>query len=177
MVRGGLRQRAGLALAATCFVLLATTPGLAARGDGNDRVAFGETITVSEGQTAEDIVCAFCTVRVRGDVSGDVVTFFGTTEVAEGKTIAGDLVVFGGGLKLDEGSKLQGDLVLFGGSLEQAEGAVIHGDRVALPGSAWLLVLLLPLLVPIGVIWLVVTLLRRSRYRFPAYPDGRWGRL
>ena len=170
-----MNRLAGLALAG--FLVLAANGSASAsflsHGD-HDKVAFGETITVDEGETAGDIVCAFCTVRVRGDLSGDMVTFFGTTELADGKAISGDVVVFGGGLKLGSESQVRGDLVLFAGDLEQAGSAVIHGDRVVLAGGGWLLLFLVPLLIPVGVIWLIVHLIRRGRYRFPAYPGGRY---
>ena len=138
------------------------------------RVAFGETITVDQGQTAGDIVCAFCTVKIRGDVTGDMVTFFGTVDVGEGRAISGDVVTFGGGLNLANEARIGGDLVLFGGALDQASSVQIHGDRVVFAGEGWLLVMLLPLLLPIGVVWLIVWLFRRRRYRFPAYPAGRY---
>jgi hypothetical protein len=50
---------------------------------------------------------------------------------------------------------------------------MIHGSRMVLPGKLWLLVPLAPLLILIGIIWLIVYLVRRNRYRYPVYPQGR----
>ena len=141
--------------------------------NGNDHVSFGQTINVNEGETAGDIVCAFCTVRVNGDVSGDMVTFFSRVEVAPEKRIAGDAVVFGGGMDLKDDARVGGDLVIFGSDFDQAGSATDGGDHVVFAGGGWLLVLFLPLLIPIGFIWLVIHLVRRNRYVFPAYPGGR----
>ena len=159
-----------LLLAACLFAPTVLFASSHKNGNGNDHVGFGNTITVDEGQTAGDIVCAFCTVRIHGDVSGDIVTFFGDVKVDNNHSISGDSVVFGGDLGLGDQSQIHGDLVLFGGEISQAPTAIIHGDRVVFAGTGWLMVLLSPLLIPIGIIWLIVHLVRRSRYRFPAYP-------
>ena len=147
--------------------------GVYQSGGGHDRVSVGETIDIGDGDAASNVVCAFCTVRVHGPVRGDLVTFFGQVLVDDGQTISGDAVVFGGKLALANESRIDGQLVLFGANLEQASSAAINGERVVLAGNGWLLVALLPLLLPIGLIWLVVHLVRRNRYRFPAYPGGR----
>ena len=151
--------------------------GLAASRHGSedrDHVSFGGTITIDDGETGGDVVCAFCRVRARGDVAGDLVAFFGNVEVAEGRAISGDTVLFGGDLKLAKDARLGRDLVLFGSDLQQDPSAILHGDRVVFSGGAWLLVLLIPLLIPVGIIWLIVWLVRRGRYRVPAYPGGRY---
>jgi len=54
-----------------------------------------------------------------------------------------------------------------------APGAMIHGSRMVLSNRMWLLLPFAPLLILIGLIWLVVHLVRRNRYQFPAYPHGR----
>lgn len=141
---------------------------------GSEHVGVGNTITIDDGQSSGDIVCAFCTVRVHGDVSGDIVTFFGDVQIDTNRNLSGDAVVFGGNLSLADQSTLHGSLVLFGGDLRQAPTAVVHGDRVLFAGGGWLLILLLPLLIPIGILWLIVHLVRRQRYQFPAYPGGRF---
>ena len=46
-------------------------------------------------------------------------------------------------------------------------------SQTVLPGRFWLLVPFAPLLIVIGIIWLIVYLVRRNRYRFPVYPNGR----
>jgi hypothetical protein len=51
------------------------------------------------------------------------------------------------------------------------DGATIHGSRAVSPSKIWLLLPFVPLLILIGVIWLIVWLVRRNRYQFPAYPQ------
>jgi hypothetical protein len=138
--------------------------------DDHSQVAFGRTIDVREGETASDVVCFFCTIRVHGDVAGNMVAFFGSVDVDPDRSIEGDVVVFGGKLALANDSRVGGDLVVYGGDLEQAGSATVHGSHVVMGGTGWLLLVLVPFLIPIGFVWLVVYLVRRNRYRFPAYP-------
>ena len=138
------------------------------RGDGHDRVSFGDDITVDEGGGVGDIVCAFCTVRLHGDASGDVVAFFGKVYVDPNRTIDGDLVAFGGEVALGKDASVGGSAVVFGSRMEEADSASIRGDRVMLPGMGWLLLAALaPLLILTGIVWLVVWMVRRQQYRGP----------
>jgi hypothetical protein len=152
-------------------VLAATLPAFA-KSD-NDRASFGSDITVAEGETVGDIACIFCDVRVHGDVKGDVAVMFGRVEVDPGHSISGDVAALGADLVLGEGATVGGDVALAAGDANVAEGATIHGSRMVLPSRLWLLLPLAPFLIVIGVIWLIVYIVQRNRYQFPAYPHGR----
>jgi hypothetical protein len=155
-------------------LLLFTTASLTASARGSDdRASMGSDITVQEGETAGDIACAFCSVRLHGDVKGDVAVFFGSVSVDSGHRISGDTAIFGGDLNLAEGAEIGRDVAIAAGDANLAPGAAIHGSRTVLPGKLWLLVPLAPFLILIGIIWLIVYLIRRNRYRFPVYPHGR----
>lgn len=143
-----------------------------ARSD-NDRAGVGNDITVAEGETAGDIACVFCTVRVHGDVRGDLAVMFGKVEVDPGRNISGDVATMGADLNLGDGAMVGGDVAILAGDANLGPGAMIHGARTVLPGRLWLLLPLAPLLILIGVIWLIIYIVRRNRYRFPAYPQGR----
>jgi hypothetical protein len=158
-------------LLAAVLLSVATVPAFAR--ESNDRVSVGSDITVAEGEMAGDIVCAFCSVRVHGDVSGDVVAFLGSVTVDPGRSIHGDTAIMGGDLNLGEGASVERDVSVMAGDANLASGASIRGSQTIMPGRFWLLLPLLPLLVPIGIIWLIVYLVRRRRYRFPVYPQGR----
>jgi hypothetical protein len=158
-------------LFAAVLLLFVSTPAFA-KGSGNDRVSIGSEITVAEGETAGDLVCVFCSIRVHGDVSGDVVAILGSVTVDAGRGIHGDIAVIGGDLDLGEGASVGGDVSVVAGDASLASGATIHGSRTIFPGRFWLLLPLIPLLIPIGIIWLIVYLVRRRRYRFPVYPQG-----
>ena len=134
--------------------LLMPAVSLGFANSAQDRVGVGTDIVIADGETAGDIACAFCTVRVHGDVRGDIATFLGTVTVDADRNIAGDVAIAAGETKM-------------------ATGAAIRGEETVLPGRIWLLLPFAPLLILAGVIWLVVYVIRRNRYQFPAYPGGR----
>ena len=156
---------------ATALFVLAATPTFA-RAD-QDRVSFGSDITVAKGETSNDIVCAFCSVRIHGNVKGDVAVFLGTVSIDENQTISGDVALLGGDLNLHEEAEVGGDVVIIAGHTNLASGAAIRGSRMVLPGRLWLLLPMTPLFILIGIIWLIVYLVRRNRYPYPVYPNGR----
>ena len=160
-----------LHLAPALFLLAAIAPGFA-RAD-QDRASFGHDITIQEGQTASDIACAFCSVRVHGKVNGDVAVLFGTVSVDNDHAIAGDVAILGGDLNLREDAMVGGDVAIVAGTANLAQDAAIHGDRMIMPGRFWLLLPLAPLLILIGIIWLIVYVVQRNRYRPPVYPQRR----
>ena len=138
-----------------------------------DRAGIGNDITIAEGETAGDVACMFCTVRVHGDVRGDLAVMFGKVEVDAGRNISGDVATLGADLDLGPGAMVGGDVAVAAGDANLAPGAMVHGSSMVLPGKIWLLLPLAPLLILIGLIWLVVYFVRRNRYQFPAYPHGR----
>lgn len=157
------------------FLLVSTAPAFAKHGShGNDRASVGTDITISEGEDAGDIACAFCSVTIKGDVGGDVAVAFGSVSVAPGHKIGGDVAIMGGDLNLGEEATANGDVAILAGNANLAESAAIHGSRTVLPGAFWLLIPFAPLLILIGIIWLVIHLIRRNRYRYPMYPPGSY---
>jgi hypothetical protein len=157
-------------LLATALLLVASTPF--ARAD-QDRASFGSDITIAEGETAGDVACAFCSVHIHGDVKGDVAVLFGSITVDPTHDISGDVAIFGGDLNLADETEIGGDVAILAGSANLASTAAIHGGRTVLPGRFWILLPFAPLFILIGIIWLIVYLVRRNRYQFPTYPNGR----
>jgi predicted acyltransferase (DUF342 family) len=135
-----------------------------------DVAKVGQDIVVPEGETARDIACAFCDVHVHGDVKGDIAVAFGNVDVDSGREISGDVAVLAGHVGLGDGSHVNGDVAVVG-RLQEGEGVNVRGSRAVLPEA----LLLAPFLLLAGIIWLVVYLVRRNRYR-PAYPPGYPGR-
>ena len=152
-------------------LLTITLPAFARSSD--DRASFGNDITIAEGETAGDVACLFCFVHVHGDVRGDVAVAFGKVEVDSGRSISGDVATFGADLNLGSGATVGGDLAMAAGEVNAAPGAMVRGSSRVLPSRMWLLLPFAPLLIVIGFIWLIVYLVRRNRYQFPAYPQGR----
>lgn len=157
-------------LLAVALLLIASAPF--ARAD-QDRASFGSDISIAEGQNAGDIACAFCSVHIHGDVKGDVAVFMGSVTVDSTHSISGDVAILGGDLNLAGESEVGGDLAILAGNANVDSTATIRGDRTVLPGRFWLLLPFAPLLILIGIIWLIVYLVRRNRYEFPVYPNGR----
>lgn len=153
------------------LVLLYASPALAR--STQDRVSMGGDITISEGETGGDVVCAFCSVHVHGDVKGDVAVFLGNVTVDSNHTVSGDVAIFGGDLNMGNESEVGGDVAIFAGNPNLANDATIRGDRSVLPGRAWLLIPFAPLLILIGIIWLIVYFVRNRRYSYPVPPGGR----
>jgi hypothetical protein len=158
-------------LLAVALIFASVLPAFARSSD--DRVSFGNDITIAEGETADDVACMFCFVHVHGDVRGDVAVMFGKVEIDPGRTVSGDVAALGADLNVGEGATVGGDLAIAAGDANLASGAMVHGSSMVLPGRLWLLLPFAPLLILIGVIWLIVYFVRRNRYQFPAYPRGR----
>jgi hypothetical protein len=158
-------------LLAVGLLFASALPALA-RGS-EDRASVGNDISIAEGDTAGDVACVFCAVHVHGDVRGDVAVLFGKIEVDPGHKIGGDVAALGADMNLGEGAMVGGDVAIAAGEANIAPGAMIHGSRMVLPSRIWLLLPFAPLLILIGLIWLIVYFVRRSRYQFPAYPRGR----
>jgi hypothetical protein len=161
--------------AALLLLLVSSAPAFAKHGNNSsDRASVGTDITISEGEEAGDIACAFCSVEVKGDVKGDVAVAFGSVSVAPGHKIGGDVAIMGGDLNLGEEAMANGDVAILAGNANMAPSAAIHGSRTVLPGAFWLLIPFAPLLILVGLIWLVIHLIRRNRYRYPMYPPGTY---
>jgi hypothetical protein len=158
-------------LLAVALLVSITLPAYARSTD--DRASFGNDITIAEGETASDVACMFCDVHVHGDIRGDVAVMFGKVDVDAGRSISGDVATLGADLNLGPGAMVGGDLAMAAGDVNAGPGARIHGSSMVLPGKIWLMLPFAPLLILIGLIWLIVYLVRRNRYRFPAYPQGR----
>jgi hypothetical protein len=137
----------------------------AARAE-KDVAKVGQDIVIPEGETAGDIACAFCSVRVHGDVKGDIAVAFGNLDVDSGHQVSGDVAVLAGHVGLGDSSRVGGDVAVVG-RLHEGEDVNVRGSRAVLPAA----LLLAPFLLLAGVVWLVVYLVRRNRYR-PVYPPG-----
>ncbi len=118
--------------------------------------------------------CAFCSVHIRGEVTGDVAVFLGSVTVYPGHSIAGDTAIVAGDLNLGDGSTVNGDVAIVAGNANLAVGASVHGSRAIIPPPLGTLILLSPSLDSLAAAssGVIVYLVRRNRYRFPVYPSG-----
>jgi hypothetical protein len=176
----GFRPILGI-LAVTAALTAAAVP---ARAD-QDAVQFFNNIDITADTPVKDAVCFFCSVRVEGKVNGDivvlfgsasldgvaqhdVVTVFGNVTAADNSRISGDLVSIFGNARLGENVTVGQDVVSVFGNVQAPFSVKVHGDRVGIPA----IVFWGPLLLIVGVVWLIVHELRvRRRQRaMAAYP-------
>ena len=153
-----------LLLAVFCVFALLRAGG---HGSGNDRVAIFSTINVEEGHTAGDVACAFCTVNLRGDVTGDVAVLFGSVNADPDRTIAGDVAVLFSTLHLGENDRIHGDLAAALSTTDIPSSATVAGDRAVLSSGLGLAVLAGPVLIIAGIIGMIIFWVRRNRYPYP----------
>jgi len=115
------------------FVIAALLwPGTAfARDLLDDKVVFGGTYTLTEGETLNGNLVVFggaVTLETDSTVNGDVVLMGGTVD-SQG-TINGNMVGIGGVLQLGEAASVNGDLVTIGAALQREAGSEISGDVI-----------------------------------------------
>jgi cytoskeletal protein CcmA (bactofilin family) len=129
----------------------------------------GHNISIGPNDQVADVTCFACSVRVRGQVAGDVTVFGGSVVIEDRAQVAGDVTTFGGDIRLDEGVKIAGDATVFGGQIRRDPAATISGDVTSMGGHRWLVPIILAPFLALGllvafVIWLV------QRRRTPSTP-------
>ena len=82
------------------------------RHDGSDRIRFGGSVVVDEGEVVTgDAVALGGSVRVDDQVTGNVVAVGGNLELGPHADVQGDAVTIGGTLKRDPGARVGGKVV------------------------------------------------------------------
>ena len=157
--------------AVIAFVLLFAVTNTASARDhehqGADRVSIFSTINVGEGEMVGDVACMFCTVNLHGDLHGDLAVMFATVNSAEGRTISGDVATLFSTVRLSDNTHVHGDFAAALSTIDLAPSVVIDGDRAVLSSGLGIGIVLAPLLVLAGIIWLLVWVARRILY--PGY--------
>ena len=104
------------------------SPAAALNQFGNDRVIFGNNVTLGENEKVSGDLVVFggnVTLLEGAEVSRDLVVWGGNVTVHG--TIGGDVAVFGGNIDLEETAEVGGDLSVFGGNIDRADGASVGG--------------------------------------------------
>jgi Polymer-forming cytoskeletal len=148
-----------------CFAL----SGAAFAKTNPDYTQVGHNINIGPNEETGDLTCFGCSVRIRGQVAGDVTAFAGSIVIEDNAQVAGDVTAFGGDIRLDQAVKVAGSATVFGGQIRRDPKATISGDVTAMGGRVWLVPILLSPLLVLGlliafVIWLV------QRMRRPSIP-------
>jgi hypothetical protein len=144
------------------FCLVIATPTFAK--DKSSYTQVGHNINVGPNEQVSDVTCFACSIRVRGQVAGDVTAFGGSIVIEDHAHVAGDVTTFGGDIRLDEGVKVAGDATVFGGQIRRDPAATISGDVTSMGGHGWLVpIVLAPFLVLGLLIAFVIWLVQRKR--------------
>jgi hypothetical protein len=173
---------------APCLLGAALAAGARPAHADQDAVQFFNNINVAPDEPVKDAVCFFCSVRVDGNVNGDIVAFFGNVHLngmahhdvvdffgnvsaADNSAIGGDLVSFFGSVRLGENVSVRKDVVAMFGVVHAPSSVSIGHNRVTF--SPW--IFFGPLLVIFLVIFLIVHEVRVHQMRQYAqnYPPPR----
>jgi hypothetical protein len=157
-------------------LLFAIAPAAQARFVHSDHVSLFSIINILEDETAGDIACAFCTLNIQG------------MSRATSPSSLAPSTSSPAGLSLATLPSSSGRFVLMRmlpftaisppslATTEIASTAAVQGSRAVLPRGFALGVLLAPILILVGIVWLIVYLVHRNRYPYPAYmPQQQWG--
>lgn len=123
-------KRLLLVLMLAGVLLFVAAPVALARGLAEDRVVFGDDVTIGEGERVDGNLVVFggdVTIEEGAEVTNNVVMFGGTVSI-DGR-VGGDVTLFGGSGHLGESAEVDGRLVTAGGNVSRDEGAVIRGGH------------------------------------------------
>ncbi len=89
--------------------------GIVVDADESDIVRLFSDVEIAPGEHVDgDVVAVVGSVRVEGEVTGNVVAVGGSVELLSGARVHGDAVAVGGGLRHDEGAVVNGESVSVG---------------------------------------------------------------
>jgi len=124
----------------------------------------GRNINVGPNDKVGDLTCFGCSIHIRGEVAGDVISFGGSVTVEDQAQVAGEVSIFGGDARLDRGVRVAGDVSVFGGRIHRDPQATIAGDVTSFGGHGWLLPILVTPIILLGLlVALVVWIIQRTR--------------
>ncbi len=150
------------------LLLTAVLAAIPAHAADRDRSAVFNNITVAAGDTAADVACVACNIRVDGTVTGDVATVFGNVIVRG--AVHGDVAAVLGNVRVENGGSVGGDVAVIAGRLLREPGAAVGGQVARIP-AIWIF---LPFIVGLGIIVAIIILiveLFRRRHRPVAAPS------
>jgi hypothetical protein len=162
------RRRSGSRFLATvavpCLAALLSLSSAAFAKDNPSYTQFGHNISIGPNDRVGEVTCFACSIRVHGQVAGDVTAFLGTIVIEDQAQVAGDVTAFGGDVRLDGGSKVAGEATVFAGQVHRDPQATISGDVTTMGGRGWFVPMLLFPFVMLGLlIALVIWLVQRAR--------------
>ena len=126
----GLGYLAGVLL--TCFFAMALG---ATAASAQERNSYLRPVTIEAGVQRGSINCFGCSVVVKGDLDGEIVTIGGDV-IVYGR-VRRDVVAVGGAIRLKNGAEIDSEAVAIGGEIE-TEGVILARDREGLVALPWM---------------------------------------
>jgi hypothetical protein len=147
-----------------CLLFSLLLSATASAKENPDVTQFTRDIRVEAGQKTGDVTCINCSIYVRGQVAGDVTAIHGNITIEQGSEVAGDVTAIWGNVRVDNATRIAGDVTAVAGAARIQPQASVTGDRTSLEGTRWLLAIILPPLICIGlIVALIIWLVQRSR--------------
>jgi hypothetical protein len=165
-----MQRRLHLLFLFSALALLAlSSPATALAAANASYTEIGRNINIGPNDQVGDLTCIACSIRIRGQVAGDVTSVAGNIVIENPAQIAGDVTAVGGNVHLDRGAKIAGDATVVAGDLRRDPAATIAGDVTTVGGHDWMIPILLAPFIVLGLLAaLVVWLVQRARR--PALP-------
>ena len=154
-----------LRLLPACLFFFAALSTAAFADADHERTQVGSNINIGPNEQVREATCFGCSIRVRGEVVGDVTAFGGSIVVEDQGQVGGDATTFGGDIRLDKAASVHSDVTVFGGRLRRDPEAKVGGDVTNMGGPGWMVLIFLTPFVFLGlfvalVVWIVRRLLR-----------------
>ena len=151
-----------LLLSMLCFLSLS----FYAAARNQEQTQFGRDIRIDAGQKLGDVTCINCSIYIAGESSGEVTSIHGNVVLEAGGSVAGDVTAVWGDIHAQSGSNVAGEVTAVAGAVRRSPGSSIAGDVTSLEGTLWLMAVILPPLLFLGVIVALATwFVHRSRNR------------
>lgn len=152
-------------LFSACLLLCLTLSTNAFATSKADRTSWGHNISIGPNEQASDVTCIGCSIRIRGQVAGDVTSVAGSIFIEDQGQVAGDVTAVAGNVALDKAVKIAGDVTVVGGEMRRDSQANVAGDVTSVGGRGWIVPILLAPIVILGllvafIVWLVQRLRR-----------------
>lgn len=108
--------------------LFGAVPAFAAGNQSGDQICTGDNITITTGQTVNNVFALGCNVDVEqgATVQGSIADFGGNVQVAG--NVNGNIAGIGGNVLLTETATVNGNVNVVGGNYYIAPGATVHGN-------------------------------------------------
>lgn len=134
-----------------------------AHADDN-RVSFFQSISIEEGEQLQNAVCILCSIRIDGALQGNAVAILGS--IRSNGAIEQNAVSILGSISLGQDAHVGQNCVAILGSVRHFTAGQIGQNTVEIPFA----IILIPVFFLIGIVYLIRTLVGRSRMPFPMPP-------